>query len=190
MAFFALVPLALGAMTQPVGRVMDAPPNLSSWLRSSPIFCAGDMLYFLLRVVVDYVLEPALFWRHFNAEIAYRFRDEDWSQSPKEVEKSAMGRWVLIVLGGIPCQTIKLMAMRGIPLTQTWAMLFFAALVFGEVLNIAAESLFRIHNGVSTEARDPSLSPADGGIPPLGLARVAGQGLSSTLPAESERPGV
>ncbi|KJZ69017.1 hypothetical protein HIM_11592 [Hirsutella minnesotensis 3608] len=178
-------------MTQPVGRVMDAPPELAFWLRSSPIFCAGDMLYFLLRIVVDYLLEPTLSWRHFKAELAYRFRDEDWYQRPKEVEKSVMGRWVLIVLGGIPCQTIKLMAMRGIPLTQTWALLFFVALIFGEVLNVAAESIFRIHNGVSTETQDPSHSPTNAGNPFLRMTQVVGQVIFPTSSAEfaAERPG-
>lgn len=150
------------------------------------------MLYFLLRVVVDYVLEPALSWRHFNAEIAYRLRDEDWSQRPREVEKSAMGRWVLIVLGGIPCQTIKLMAMRGIPLTQTWAMLFFAALVFGEILNIAAESSFRNRDAVSTEnpTRDPSHPPREADDALLRVAQVFGHLALSVFSAESalDRP--
>lgn len=156
-AFFALVPLALGAMTQPVGRVMNSDPKLRFWLRSSPIFCIGDMLYFLLRVAIDHILEPTWSWRHFKAELYYRFRDEKWSERPNEVEKAALGRWILILLGAIPCQTIKLMAMQGIPRTQTLALLYFISLILGEILNIVAEASFR---QVPTESvgRQPPLS--------------------------------
>jgi hypothetical protein len=142
-AFFALVPLVLGTMTQPVGRVMDSEPELRFWLRSSPIFCIGDMLYFLLRVAIDHILEPTWSWRHFKAELYHRFRDEKWSEASNEVEKAALGRWILILLGAVPCQTIKLMAMRGIPKTQTLAMMYFISMILGEILNITAEASFR-----------------------------------------------
>ncbi|UNI23850.1 hypothetical protein JDV02_009643 [Purpureocillium takamizusanense] len=117
-------------MTQPAGRVMDAPPELAIWLRASPIFCAGDMLLFFLRVAVNYAMMPVLSWRHFETDSA-------------DVEKLALGRWILLLLGGVPCQTIKLVSMRGIPLTQTWALLLFLGLLFGEAVNLAAEWTIR-----------------------------------------------
>lgn len=142
-AFWAVIPLALGTMTQPVGRVFNMPPEYRFWLRSSPILCVGDILYFLIRVMTAYFRDPERSWRHFKQELAYRYRDEDWSKEPKEVEKAALGRWILILLGSIPCQTIKLMAMRGIPWTQSLAMMYFLSLVFGEGLNTTAEAIYR-----------------------------------------------
>lgn len=141
-AFFALVPLALGAMTQPVGRVLDTPPQYRFWLRSSPILCIGDMLSFLVRVVIDYYLEPTRSWRHLKTEVAYRYRDEVWSKEPKKFDKGALGRWILIIFRGIP-QTIKLLAISGIPITQTFAMMFLLSILFGEGLNFAAEAICR-----------------------------------------------
>ncbi|KAJ5433260.1 uncharacterized protein N7458_012416 [Penicillium daleae] len=153
-AFWAVIPLALGTMTQPVGRVFNMPPKYRFWLRSSPILCVGDILYFLIRVMTAYFRVPERSWRHLKEELAYRYRDEDWSKAPKEVEKAALGRWILILLGSIPCQTIKLMAMRGIPLTQTLAMMYFLSLVFGEGLNTTAEAIYRNYHAMHA-ARSP-----------------------------------
>jgi hypothetical protein len=145
-------------MTQPVGRVLDAPPELRFWLRSSPFICAADILCFVFRIITDYVLQPEWSWRHVRTELAYRFRDEDWADSRgREIERAMLGRWMLMLLGGIPCQTIKLVAMRGIPLTQTAGLLFFLAQVFGEVITIAAEWMFRSPGGtVSVQLPPPS----------------------------------
>lgn len=83
--FWALVPLVLGNMMQPVGRVMEQPPNLRFWMRSSPLLCLLDMVYFFARVLFDCFYPNqhriqgswwSTFWHHFRAEVAYRFRDE------------------------------------------------------------------------------------------------------------------
>ena len=117
MAFFALVPLALGCMTQPVGRVFDAPPELRIWMRANPLLCAGDVFHYLLRVLIAYAVEPCWSWCHFRGVLADRFRDTDWSAPRPQFEQAALGRWALVLLGGILSPTIKLMAMRGIPVT-------------------------------------------------------------------------
>ena len=145
-AFWALVPLALATMTQPGGRVLQRPPRYGPWLRSSPIVCVADILYFLTCIAINYIREPTRSWRHFKAEIAYRYRDEDWSKESTRTDganRATLIRWIVIIVGSIPCQTIKLVAMRGIPLTKAWALLFFISLVFGEVLNIAARIICR-----------------------------------------------
>ncbi|KUJ24558.1 uncharacterized protein LY89DRAFT_24540 [Mollisia scopiformis] len=143
-AFFALVPLALGTMTQPVGRVFNTAPELRFWFAVFTYLLPWRCTLLFLRVTTDHCLEPTWSWRHFKAELAYRVRDEKWDEEPtKEVEKAALGRWALILLGGIPCQTIKLVGMRGIPWTQTLAIMYFLSLLFGEVLNILAETSFR-----------------------------------------------
>lgn len=168
-AFFALMPLALSAMTQTVGRVLDAPPELSFWLRSSPLVCAVDVLYFLYRVAAGYVSTPAWSLAPFRAELEYRFSDTDWTwDSRPEFEKAALGRWILLLLGGIPCQTIKLMAMRGIPVTQVMALVYFTALIFGETVNISAELTLRHRPGAPTPEPPESDRDDDRGAAWLG----------------------
>jgi len=139
-AFFSIVPLALGTMTQPVGRVFDRPANERFWIRSSPLECVVDILLFWGAVLYHYGTQPEWTWRHYRSELAYRFRDEDFTSV--DIEKATFGRWILILVGGIPCQTIKLVAMSGIPYTQTIALMFFISLLMGEVLNISAVIFF------------------------------------------------
>jgi hypothetical protein len=90
-------------------------------------------------------LQPITHWSpsgrggHVRAELAFRFRDEDWTgEAGKEVEKAAPGRWLLMGLGGIPCQTIKLVAMSGTPWTQAAALVYFLAQILAEVVNVSA----------------------------------------------------
>jgi hypothetical protein len=158
-AFFALVPLALGCITQPVGRVFDTPAELRFYMRLNPLVCAGDVLHFFIRILIDYSVEPCWSWRHFRGALADRFRDTDWSASPPKFEQAAIGRWVLIVLGGIPCQTVKLVAMGGIPVTQSLALMYAVALVFGEALNVFAEACLRHRGAGSAPAAHPSSRP-------------------------------
>jgi hypothetical protein len=114
------------------------------------------MLYNFLRVAIDDALEPTMSWRHFKAEVAYRFRDEPESEERKEVEKAALGRWILILLAGIPCQTIKLLAMRGIPWTQAMAMMYFLSLIFGETISMIYEAT---HENPRTPGATPDPAP-------------------------------
>ncbi len=159
-AFFALVPLALGCMTQPVGRVFGAPAELRFWMRANPLVCAGDVLHYFLAVLITYTVEPCWSWRHFRRALADRFCDIDWSAPPPKFENAAVGRWTLIALGGIPCQTVKLMAMRGIPATQSLTLTYAVALVFGEALNLSAEACLRNEGaGGAPAASSSSHSP-------------------------------
>ncbi len=130
-------------MTQPVGRVLDAPPELRIWMRANPFICAGDVFQYLVRILIAYTVEPCWSWRHFRSVLADRFRDTDWSAPRPQFEQAALGRWTLVLLGGTLGSTVKLMAMRGIPLTQSLALMYAVALVVGEVLNVAAEVTLR-----------------------------------------------
>jgi hypothetical protein len=155
-AFFALAPLALACMTQPVGRVCGNLASLRFWMRANPLVCAGDVLHYFVRIFLDYALEPCWSWRHFRVALADRFRDTDWSAPRPEFEQTAIGRWALLLLGGIPCQTIKLVTMRGIPVTQSVALTYAVALVFGEALNLSAEVYLRNQNAGDDFAARPS----------------------------------
>ncbi|KAF9770628.1 hypothetical protein IL306_011801, partial [Fusarium sp. DS 682] len=140
-------------MTQPVGRVFDRPPEDRFWIRSSPLHCAADMLLFWGVLLARYIAQPERSWRHYQDELAYRFRDENHNvvQPRHDAERSVLGRWILLFLGGIPCQTIKLLAMRGIPFTQAAALMFFVSFVLGEVLILSAARLGRSNEAGNME---------------------------------------
>lgn len=180
-ALFALMPLILGAMTQPVGRVLDQPSRYQFWMRSSPILCAADMLHFLIR----YTSRCSRDWNfllHYRAELACRFRDDRVAHEPYDVQRTAIVRWMLILLGGAPCQTIKLAAMQGIPLTKALALVFFLSIVFGEVISISASTV--VHVATDTEiGHPPEPSQQDNPTP---LTRSPASIILAILPATAE----
>ena len=186
-ALFALMPLVLTALAQPVGRVLDQPARYSLWMRSSPIVCAADVLHFLLRYA-DRCSRDLTFLVHFKAELAYRFRDADApGQDLRDVQRTALVRWMLMLLGGIPCQTIKLAAMQGIPLTKAVAFIFFVALVFGEVLNLSASAMLASN---ASEATDSDPPEADDDVHLLSDLPGPGHQDESTNSAEPSRAWV
>ncbi|KAL2006602.1 hypothetical protein VTN00DRAFT_9270 [Thermoascus crustaceus] len=115
-AWMALVLLAIGAMTQPCGYVLDIDEtNYRLYIRASPIVFIADVLHFLVRVFLGFSLDYREFWYHIKAMIRYRFREEHGIYGLVGAEKASIIRWALLVIGSIPCQTINLMAMQGIP---------------------------------------------------------------------------
>ena len=154
-ALFALMPLALGAMTQPVGAVLDEPDDDRFWIRSSSILCIADIVYFFFRYIGRCVKDRR-FLHNFKVESARRFRLGDYRSHPvyryrdssadptqhTELERAVIVRWILMIIGGIPCQTIKLITMRGIPVTKAVAVMFVISLVFGEAVHISALAMF------------------------------------------------
>lgn len=163
-AFFALVPLALGAMAQPIGRVMDMPLRHSFWLRSSPIICAADMLHFCIRYA-DRCIQDGRFLDQFKAELSDRFPNGLLDPDQKAVEKTAIVRWIMILLGVVPCQTVKLVAMKGVPVSKAVALAFFLAMVFGEAVNLSAIALLTKH--------DDPIQPSTPADQPVKLATLA-----------------
>ena len=142
-AMWALVPLALGAMTQSCGRVFDYSGSLAFWLRSSPFICVGDVLSFAFSILIDYTVAPTFSLKHVRSELAWRFQDTDFkTKTVTEAGRSIITRWMLIILGGIPFQTIKIFAMQGIPFTQLLAMAFFFPQIIGEILHLSAIIIF------------------------------------------------
>ncbi|KAK3345843.1 hypothetical protein B0T25DRAFT_633528 [Lasiosphaeria hispida] len=84
--------------------------------RASPILCVADVLHFLVLLVLGFSFRP----RQANIKYELRRRFEGVSQVDlTNAENNRISRWGLMVLGGIPCQTIKLMAMEGVLWTKT-----------------------------------------------------------------------
>ena len=156
-AWWALVPLALGAMSQPCGHVLGHRKlNYRFYIRASPIICVVDMLHFLGHVVWGSRLKPTELVPSFKRQIQKRFSGDDGKYDLERAESSTLIRLALTIVGGIPCQTIKLVAMEGIPWTKAWALMFFVSIVLGEVLILAA----RRTTTVAARNMDEDESPA------------------------------
>lgn len=150
-AWWSLVPLALAAMTQPCGNVLGRrEPNFRFYARSSPIICILDVADFLAVIALGLSPNRRVFARNVKYELMRRFEGEATSGDAEAAESTRLMRWFLLVLGGVACQTVKLVAMEGIPWTKTWGLIHAISIVFGEVL-----SLF--HSRLSTSNRHVEL---------------------------------
>lgn len=119
-------------MTQPSGRVLSFPSRYRAYLRSVPIICALDALGFLLRVFLTPYLLPVSLREALELTIGERYKDNlDENESIRSLEKQTWLRWVFFVVGTLG-PSIKLMAMRGVPWTKTWGVMFLFAFLVSE----------------------------------------------------------
>jgi hypothetical protein len=133
-AYWGLVPLALTTMTQPSGQVLGFPSKYQVYLSSSPVICAADGIFILLKMCA-YVLVAGDNPRTAASRILRdRFKDtaSDEATSPV-IEQCFTGlarntpfRWFLFVFGALP-QAIKLAALRGVPMTQAIGFCYLAS---------------------------------------------------------------
>jgi hypothetical protein len=144
-AWWSLVPLALAAMTQPCGKVLDNDEkDFRFWARSSPLVCIIDLLRFVVLLILDFAKNPPSRWiESAKSKIRHRFDSPAAINDIESAENTIWIRWALLILGGVPCQTIKLVAMSGIPWTKTWALMYFISIVFGEILIFVAARVGR-----------------------------------------------
>ncbi|KAE8323845.1 hypothetical protein BDV39DRAFT_130112 [Aspergillus sergii] len=134
-AWFALVSLGLAAMMQPCGNVLgQRTKNHRFYIRASPIACAADMVQFIAFVLLGFSRDPQVWLRNVKFELRERFEGESGAKDREAAENSIIIRWILMIMGAYVFQVIKLMAMRGVPWTQAWAMMFAISILFGEIL--------------------------------------------------------
>ncbi|KAM7183195.1 hypothetical protein V8F20_012709 [Naviculisporaceae sp. PSN 640] len=148
MAWWSLVPLAIAGMTQPCGNVLGRrDKNFRFYSRASPIICIVDFMHFVICLTFGWSFNPRTFIRNVKFEVLERFSDSDEAsgQNHGDAERTRLMRWALLVISGVPCQTIKLSAMRGMFCTKFWAISFFGSLLFWEVLSIVARSIQTNH---------------------------------------------
>ncbi|KIX00542.1 uncharacterized protein Z518_09607 [Rhinocladiella mackenziei CBS 650.93] len=136
--WWALVPLALGAMIQPCGRVLGQEhKSFRFYARMSPFICIADTAHFLVAIIRATCSSAPRY--DIERLFVIRFKDED--RDTKSVETSILLRLALLFVSGIPCQTIKLVGMQGIPWTKAIALMFFISIVFGEAIIFIAHHL-------------------------------------------------
>ncbi|KAM7218445.1 hypothetical protein V8F06_006209 [Rhypophila decipiens] len=146
-AWWSLVPLAIAAMTQPCGNVLGVKDrNFRFYGRASPIVCIADVLYFIILVMLGSSFSPRKFRRNVRFELWQRFSDETGTASEADTERTTFARWTLLIIGGVPFQTIKLVAMKGMLWTKLWALCFLASLIFWEVMAVLAREVQTNHS--------------------------------------------
>lgn len=57
-------------------------------------------------------------------------------ETSRMAESTVLLCWTLLLFGGIPGQTMKVVTMSGIALTKTWGLMYFISIAFAEVLII------------------------------------------------------
>ncbi|KAK0649319.1 hypothetical protein B0T16DRAFT_409834 [Cercophora newfieldiana] len=149
-AWWALVPLSIGAMVQPCGKVLDSNSgNLRFYIRASPVICAVDCAHFLVVLLLGFSVDLRLFARNVKYELNRRFGGEGFGGDSQSAQDSRTARLCLLVISSIPCQTVKLVAMTGIPWTKAWALMFLVSILSMEVFSVLAKSYALPANGSS-----------------------------------------
>ncbi|KAE8342692.1 hypothetical protein BDV24DRAFT_162225 [Aspergillus arachidicola] len=161
-AWFALVSLGLAAMMQPCGNVLgQRTKNHRFYIRASPVVCAADMVQFIAFVLLGFSHDPQVWLRNVKFELRERFEGESGAKDREAAENSIIIRWILMIMGAYGFQVIKLMAMRGVPWTQAWAMMFATSILFGEVLLytfLTSMTARLVHPLAGAATRYPTLS--------------------------------
>ena len=156
--FWALVPIALNSMTQPVGRLL---PGLSVersvCLRISPFICVTDSLVAIYQVMLcmDTADDPVQFARMMSEK---RFSAPDIDTSTlRSLQENSIFRVIILLFGALP-QAVKLFACSGIPLSQALASMFLGSFAILELLVILPQ---RYSRGLRPEEAQASPSSAD-----------------------------
>ena len=166
-ALWALIALALNAMTLPSADDVTETILGFSAVRTSPFTCLADSLIAVLWFV--YVLS-----KRRNVIQAARITRQHFRKNKDEhaARISSLAGLILFLLGPLP-QAIKLVGMRGIPWTQTWGMCYlisFLLFIVVDALDLKhpAEThsttdveLSRQHEAADSPELDPSHRIAD-----------------------------
>jgi hypothetical protein len=131
-ALGTLITLAISTMTQPSRRVLGSKPHYRTYLRSSPILCSIDALFFLLRAFLSALNLRIPLSQAINITVGERYYDiQDPVEGIQSVEKQTWLRWLWFVLG-MAGPAIKLCAMEDVGWTKAWGVMFLGAFVVVE----------------------------------------------------------
>jgi hypothetical protein len=143
--YFALVALSFNTITQPCGRVCGQNTKIRTYVRSSPLFCAFDLLSLFIRLLV-YTIGGITPIRAVLATVAARFDadDEEGEEDGtlQSLLKNVVVRWIVFIPTLL--EAIKLFALRGVRGSQVWGAILLAAFVVVEGLGYLGSSCERI----------------------------------------------
>jgi hypothetical protein len=142
-AYYALPPIALNSMLQPAGRICGFDASLQVYLRSSPILCAMDAVFILIRFALYTYHGHSPGWAAREIINARGLVDEDHKTEdlvneepkPRRLLSSERNIYLLYlpVVVGVVTQLIKLTACSGVRLTQLWGWFYFLSFIMVEV---------------------------------------------------------
>lgn len=132
-AFWAVVALGLNTFTQSGAKVLGFPAEDSRALRLSPIVCIADALG-VVSSVAFFCYRSRSFKDGFTLAARYRGLTEDDPAEPR-LERTWWFRLSVFALGALP-QTVKILAMSGIPLTKFWGMAYLLSFLVLEGLDL------------------------------------------------------
>lgn len=133
--FWAVIAALLNVLLQNSGAVCGTPAAYRVCLRSSPAVCAVDtgMCLFEFTWMTRLGYSPRTAARH----VWYDRFDESDTRESSGIDSIWRLNMVAFILGALP-QVVKILAMQGVPLTQSFAVVFLAAFVVLEILRIVA----------------------------------------------------
>jgi hypothetical protein len=143
--YFALVALSFNTLTQPCGRVCGQNTKIRTYVRSSPFFCAFDLLSLFIRLLV-YTIGGITPIRAVLATVATRFDADDEEEEEEGTLQSLLNNVVVRWIVFIPTllQAIKLFALRGVRVSQVWGAVLLSAFVVVEGLGYLGSLCERI----------------------------------------------
>jgi hypothetical protein len=143
--YFALAALSFNTLTQPCGRVCGQNTKIRTYVRSSPFFCAFDLLSLFIRLLV-YTIGGITPIRAVLATVAARFDadDEEGEEEGKlqSLLKNVVVRWIVFIPTLL--QAIKLFALGGVRVSQAWGAVLLGAFVVVEGLGYLGSLCERI----------------------------------------------
>ncbi|CAN9174632.1 unnamed protein product [Alternaria alternata] len=136
-------------MTQPSGKLCDAPSHIGFCMRISPIICFFDGSCLLARTIFY-----AIKWRSFDkaAEriITERFAfDDPDAESYGSLIKSAKARWIVFIFCVV--QSVKLFAFGGIIWSKVWAAMYLCSFIMTELLVVFPRKWIAIQTNLSRD---------------------------------------
>ncbi|KAH7092253.1 hypothetical protein FB567DRAFT_516851 [Paraphoma chrysanthemicola] len=151
-AFWALITIATNVMTQPSGRLLFSKSRYRLYLRSSPIICALDAIYFLVRILISPFLLGITVRQAIRLITRERY-NKDMVEELQSLKKQTWLRWIFFLVGTLG-PVVKLAAMQGVPWTKTWGMMFLGAfVVFEGMVFVSAKDIYLKEEGYPTEQK-------------------------------------
>jgi hypothetical protein len=122
-------------MAQPCGRVCGISSRYSTYVRSSPFFCAADSLSIIVRLLVTSLTLGISPRTALSLLMQRRFDDVRPMDDLTAAKYATWLRWLYFVLGPLP-MGIKLASFQGTPWTQGFGFIFVGSFALVELLTL------------------------------------------------------
>lgn len=131
--FYGLLAIAINTMSQPTGRICDAPAHINFPIRISPIMCAIDTLVMFGRLLYYRVRYYRSLAECAKAVIVERFHFDDDENAHRPGPSGARAARVL-GFAVILTQVVKIFVSENVVLTKVWAGIYLFHWLCGEGL--------------------------------------------------------